>query len=223
MNSARLRMIFSVAALAVASWLSLGAARAQETWQPAHGGASSWGAGKATSGNLATRSSASGSSSSWIAGKGSFASASQPGGVWTDGSATPGAASKIPAKSIAGRTLRTSQIPKRAAVSAAPAAGRMVAQKSKAQIAHAPTGLHASTGPHFGMANGGHGGAFKFTSAKPTASSTRSSAAPSSRSEANPGLGLPMLDEPVSDPFASSSPGNGLGTAASSGLDETSH
>jgi hypothetical protein len=212
MTGNRLRAMIPFAAVAVAAFLSMDAANGQESWQPARGGASSWGSGPAAGTSTSKAGTgAFGDGAGWNAGKASFGSAKQPGGVWVDGSASPAASSKSTAKPIAVGNSPSVDGGKLTGVHSALATSHVSAPQSKAPVAHASSGLGSAKNLHPGMASGGRGGSTKLSSAKSTAPASKGRTSSSSTSS---GFGKPKESEPGLDLPSGSSSG------AKPGLDD---
>lgn len=215
MNGKRLRAVVPVAVLAMAVLLGQESLMAQESWQPARGGASTWGSGPPVRSTQAAGTGNFGEGANWSAGKGSFGSASQPGGVWTSGSGLPG-----PSKSASGPNAVVSPssgaTPKLAGVRLMLPASPTSAPKSNAQVYRARAGQKSATGSHIGMANGGRAGANKFSPAKSTRFSARSHASSGSRTGMSSGVGKPKESSsglsPTGEPSSKSGPALGAPT-----------
>jgi hypothetical protein len=216
MSGNRLRATISFAAVALAAFLCMDAAGAQESWQPARGGASSWGTGPAGTSASKAGTGSFGGGAGWGAGKASFGSAKQPGGVWVDGSALPAASSKSTAKPIAAGNPPSGDGGKLTGVHSELPTSPGSAPQSKMPVSHAGLGLSSSKNLHLGMANGGRGGSAKLSSAKSTALASRGRSSSHSRTSTISGFGKSKESEPGMNPEGGSSPGGTPGLDAPS-------
>ncbi len=207
MSGKRLWAIVPVAVLAMAVLLGPESLRAQESWQPARGGASTWGSGPAVRSASAAGSGNFGDGANWSAGKGSFGSAKQPGGVWASGSGLPGPSKNASGPNAAGSPT-SGGTPKPTGVRLTPPTSPASAPKSNAQVYRARSGQKSATGPHFGMADGGRTG--KSSTKKAIAISSRGRASSGSRTGISSVFGKPKKSSselsPTGEPSSKSSP-----------------
>lgn len=137
MSGKNLRSILPAAMFAMAFLVWLQGAGAQESWQPAGGGASAWKAGVPVATTQTTETSHFTGSGNWAAGKSSFGLEKQPGGVWTDSAGLPTSISALPAsariskaKANALETNPLSGLQKPAAGQNLPASGATMMQEA---------------------------------------------------------------------------------------------
>jgi hypothetical protein len=203
----RLRAMISFAVVAVAAFLCVDAAGAQESWQPARGGASSWGAGSAA-GTSASKAGAGafGGGAGWDAGKANFGSVKQPGGVWVDGSTLPAAESKSTAKAITAGNPPSGDGGKLTGIHSELPTSPGSAPQSKTAVSHAGLGSSSSKNLHPGMANGGRGGSAKLSSPKSSALPSRGRTSSHGGTSAISGFGKPKVSEPGMSPEGGSAP-----------------
>lgn len=223
MSGKRMWAIVPVAVLAVAV-LPLGqeSLRAQESWQPARGGASTWGSGPAARSASAAGSGNFGDGANWSAGTASFGSARQPGGVWTSGSRLP-ATSKSASGPEAAGSPTSGGTPKPIGVRLLFPASPVSAPKSNAQVLKARSGLKPATGPHFGMANGRGGGTSKSSTTKKSLFSSRGRASSGSRTGMSSGFGKPKASSIGLNPTGESSSKSRPALGASTGMEDPLH
>ncbi len=219
MSGKRLWAIVPVAVLAVAVLLGQESLRAQDSWQPARGGASTWGSGPPVRSTSTAGSGSFGGGANWSAGKGSFGSANQPGGVWTSRSGLPG-----PSKSASGPNASggpTSGVtPKPTGLRLIVPTSSTSGPKTSAQVPRAPSGQKPTTGSHFGMANGAGGGTRKSLTTKKAAFSARSRVASGSQTGMSSGFGKPKKSSSGLSPADEPSSKSGSALDTSTGLDE---
>jgi hypothetical protein len=209
MSGERVLAIVSVAVLAVAVLLGQETLRAQDSWQPGHGGASTWGSGPPVRSTSTAGSGNFGGGANWSAGKTSFGSASQPGGVWTSGSGSP-APTKSASEPNAAGSPTSGGTPKPAGVRPVFPTSPASAPKSDARVVRARSGQKSATGPHFEIANGGGGRAGKSATTKKGPVSSRSHASSSAHTSASFGFGKPKASSselnPTGEPSSRSEP-----------------
>jgi hypothetical protein len=222
MRGEKLRAIAFVAALATASVLALEAAGAQESWQPARGGASAWGSGPAPRSTPVAGTGAFGGGANWTAGKGSFGLARQPGGVWTAGPAMP-TANKSALGPIATEGAPSRAMPKQIGFRLAAPTGTPSAPEIKTQIHQAHSSQKSAAAPHFGMPTRSRSRNFKFSSAKSTALASRSRASSNSRTGKSSSFSKPKTSREGHNPFGGSSSSSEEGFGTLPEIDESSH
>lgn len=208
-----------VAVIAVAVLLGQESLRAQESWQPGRGGASTWGSGPAVRPTSTAGSGSFGDGAIWSAGKTSFGSASQPGGVWISGSGLPATSKSASGPNAAGSPT-SGATPKPAGVRLMMPASPTSAPRSNAQVHGASSGHKSATGPHFGMANGRGGGTGKFSTTKKSPFSSRSRASSSSRTGTSSGFGKPKESSSGLSPTGATPSQDGSAPGAATGLDD---
>lgn len=200
MNRMRLSTMVSMPVFALAVLSSQGASSAQESWQPARGGASSWGSGPAQSSTSVAGNSVFGRDGDWNAGKGSFGSAKQPGGVWTAVPALP-ATNKSVLAPVAAGSVPLRQAPKPSGPHATPPAGSTAAPRSNAQVSQAHTSWKPPIALHFGMANGNRGGAYHSSSAKSASLGSQGRASSNNRTTTSPAIVKPKRTSQSGNPL----------------------
>lgn len=186
MRGKRLWEMVPGALLAVAVLFGQQSLSAQESWQPARGGASRWGSGPAVRSTPAAGSGSFGGGARWSAGNTSFGSARQPGGVWISSSGFP-ATSKSASGPDGVGSPTSGATPKPAEVRLLFPTYPTSAPKSKAQVHRAGSGQKSVTGPHFGMTS--HVRTGKSSTAKKASFSSRSHASSGSRTGMSSGFG----------------------------------
>jgi hypothetical protein len=223
MSGEKLWAIVPVAVLAVAVLLGQESLRAQESWQPARGGASTWGSGPGVRSTSAAGSGSFGDGANWSAGKGSFGSASQPGVVWTSSGSGLPAASKSASGPNSALSPTSGNTPKPTGVRLVFPTSPASAPKSNAQVLRARSGQKSATGPHFGMANGGGRGTSKSLTTKKAPISSRSHASSSAHTSASFGFGKPKASSSGLDPTGESSSKSEPALDGSTGTEEPPH
>jgi hypothetical protein len=217
MSGKRLWAIVPVAVVAVAVLLGQESSSAQESWQPARGGASNWGSGPAVKSTSAAGSGSFGDGAHWSAGTTSFGSARQPGGVWTSGSGFPDTSKSTSGPKAAGSPT-PGGMPKPAEARLMPPTGPASAPKSSTPVYRASSGQKSVTGPHLGTAKGG--GTNKSSTTKKGPTSSRRRASSGSRTGMSSGFDKPKADSGELNPLGESSPTNKSALDGSTGLED---
>jgi hypothetical protein len=242
MSGEKLRNILPVSMLAMAFFVWLQGAGAQESWQPADGGASAWGARMSAATAQTPGTSHFTGGGEWAAGKASFGLEKQPGGVWADGAGLPTSISALPAgvrvskaKALALGTnpLIGLQKPAEAqklpalGLTPMPAAGHTPIRQNKAQSSHTYPGRHSAVRTQFHMQYGRKAATFKFPSSRPTFASSQggNSSGKSSGNRTEPGSPFGSSNEStgVPNPLDDSSSRSGLGTGGPTDLGQDLH